>query len=185
MNTTPPARVFIGIKIANEIARDLAEFAHPLRGHDVRLVQHDDIHLTIVPPWNEPDTTGAATALQHAISDFKPLLLTFVHLGYGPNLREPRLLWAECVASTELADLRTVLLTVYGKSDSRPFVPHVTLARVRRGGHALARHNPIDRTVLFTQFVTSVELFQSPPQGKCGYHVLASLPLGQLSMAST
>lgn len=172
-----PARVFVGIKMADEIARELAEFTQPLRPYGVRLVPRNDIHLTLVPPWDEPDTAGAAATLQAAISDFRPFVLTFVHLGYGPNLRAPRLLWVECSASDELADLQIALLAAYGKSNSRPFVPHVTLARIPKNGRTLARRNPIDRTLLLTQLVNSVELFQSPPPGKRGYEVLASLPL--------
>ena len=179
MNTAPSARVFVGIKIADEIAEHLAEFVQPLRTRDVRLVPSPDIHLTLVPPWNESDTAVAIETLEAAISDFEPLPLTFVHLGYGPNLREPRLVWVECAACRELADLRTMLMAAYGKSDSRPFVPHVTLARMPRSGRAIARRNPIDRTLQLTQLVTSVEFFQSPPQGQRGYQVLASLPLGR------
>src|SRR5215470_14422464 len=97
-----PARIFVGIKIADELAEELAALARPLRPHDVRLVPSNDIHLTLVPPWDEPETAGAVGTLQAAISDFKPFVLTFSHLGFGPNLREPRLLWIECAASDEL-----------------------------------------------------------------------------------
>jgi 2'-5' RNA ligase len=130
-----------------------------------------------VPPWDEPDTAGAAATLAAAIRDFRPFVLTFIHLGYGPTLREPRLLWVECAASGELADLQIALLAACGKSNTRPFVPHVTLARMPKNGRLLARRNPIDLTLLLTQIVTSVELFRSPPPGKRGYEVLASLPL--------
>lgn len=179
MTATRPARIFVGIKIAGELAEELAASARPLRPHDVRLVASNDIHLTLVPPWDEPETASAVGTLQAAISEFKPFVLTFTRLGYGPHLREPRLLWIECAASDELADLRIALLAAYGKSDSRPFVPHVTLARIPKNGRTVARRNPIDRTLLLTQFVDSVELFQSPPPGKRGYEVLASLPLGR------
>jgi RNA 2',3'-cyclic 3'-phosphodiesterase len=174
-----PARIFVGIKIADELAEELAALARPLRPHDVRLVPSNDIHLTLVPPWDEPETAGAVGTLQAAISDFKPFVLTFTRLGFGPNLREPRLLWIECAASDELADLRIALLAAYGRSDSRPFVPHVTLARIPKNGRTVARRNPIDRTFLLTQLVASVELFQSPLPGKRGYEALASLPLGR------
>jgi len=176
---TRPARIFVGIKIADDLAEELASFARPLRPHDVRLVPSNDIHLTLVPPWDEPEIAGAVATLQAAITGFNPFVLTFTRLGYGPNLREPRLLWTECAAGDELSGLRMALLAAYGKSDSRPFVPHVTLARLSRNGRTIVRRNPINRVLHLTQFVASVELFQSPPQGKRGYEVLASLPLGR------
>jgi len=178
MTTTQPARIFVGIKVTDEVAQELAELARPLEQQVVRLVPTIDIHLTLVPPWNEINIAAAAETLQAAISYFKPFVLTFVHLGYGPKLREPRLLWVECAASTELTDLRTMLLTAYGKCDSRPFLPHVSLARMLRNGRRIARRNPIDRTLLLTQLITSVELFRSSAHGQSGYRVLASLPLG-------
>jgi hypothetical protein len=38
MTATRPARIFVGIKIADELAVELAALARPLRPHDVRLV---------------------------------------------------------------------------------------------------------------------------------------------------
>ncbi len=173
-----PARVFVGIKVAEKLAQELAELAQPLGPYRVRLVPSVDIHLTLVPPWNELNTTSAVEILRTAIGGFKSFLLTLAHLGYGPTRREPRLVWVECVASPELNDLRQVLLTAFGQSDPRPFLPHITLARMPRNGRSIARHNPFDRSLSLAQLVTSVELFQSPPQGQRGYRVLASLPLG-------
>ncbi|MGO9008016.1 MAG: RNA 2',3'-cyclic phosphodiesterase [Beijerinckiaceae bacterium] len=173
-----PARVFIGVRVADEIARALAELARPLEQHGVRLVPRGDIHLTLIPPWNENQVAGAIEKLRNAVGEFRCFSLTFAHLEYGPTLRYPRLLWVDCEANDELNNLRTALLTAYGQVDSRPFLPHVTLARIPINGRTIARQNPMDQTLALTQCVTSVELFQSPPKGQRGYQVLASLPLG-------
>ena len=69
------------------------------------------------------------------------------------------------------------LLQAFGQADERPFRPHVTLARLRDKGRAIARKHPIDQDLALTQRVGSVELMQSPPPGGSGYKVLASLPL--------
>jgi 2'-5' RNA ligase len=172
-----PARVFVGLKLAAEAAGELAELARPLERCGVRLVPRSDIHLTLVPPWNEPDIADAVETLRAAISAFGSFSLTFARVGYGPTLDHPRLLWVDCVASQELKDLRTALMAAYGQSESRPFQPHVTLARIPRSGRAIARQNPMDQALSLAQCVTSVELFQSPPKGQSGYQVLASLPL--------
>ena len=49
--------------------------------------------------------------------------------------------------------LRVALLYACGQSDERPFRPHVTLARLRGNGAAIARRHPIDRELSFTQQV--------------------------------
>ncbi len=178
-------RIFAGIKIAEEIARELAALARPLESCGARLVRSEDIHLTLVPPWNETDVAGAVDKLRRATGAFGSLLLTFVHLGYGPTLRHPRLLWVDCVAGRELANLWAALMSAYGQTESRPFRPHVTLARLPRDGRLIARENPIDQDLRLTQHVTSVELFQSPPRGQRGYRVVASVPLGPIPCAGS
>jgi RNA 2',3'-cyclic 3'-phosphodiesterase len=177
MSKVRPPRVFIGLKISPEIAQELARMALSLKGDGVRLVASSDIHLTLVPPWNECDVTGAAEKLRKAVCCFGCFVLTFGCLRYGPTPRHPHLLWAECVASKELIALRAALLAAFGQTEARPFRPHVTLARIPNNGRPIARKNPLGQSLPFAQHVTSVELFQSPPKGPGGYQVLASLPL--------
>jgi 2'-5' RNA ligase len=178
-NAIPAAqmRVFVGVKIVSEIASQLARLARELEQAPVKLIAPADIHLTLVPPWNEDSISEAVEKLRVTVGRFSEFALTFQHLNYGPQPKRPRLLWAECAASNEITTLRIALLHAYGQSDERPFRPHVTLARLRGNGAAISRRHPIDRELSFTQHVGSVELFRSPPPGGTGYQILASLPL--------
>jgi 2'-5' RNA ligase len=173
-----PPRVFVGLKIASGIAQQLAAIAAALKNESVRLVPGCDIHLTLVPPWNESGIATAAQKLQNAICGFDCFVLTFNHLRYGPSRHDPRMLWAECALSNGLASLQRALLAAFGQSCHRPFRPHVTLARIPKGGRAIARKHPMDQPLSFSQPVTSVELFQSPAKAPGHYQILASLPLG-------
>ena len=175
----PPVRVFVGLKIAPEIASQLAQLAAALEQSSVRPVVPTDIHLTLVPPWNETSIPDAIEKLGRIAGTFGAFQLIFQHAGYGPQPRRPRLLWADCAATDEIAALRAALLQAYGQTDERPFQPHVTLARIRGDGVAIARKHPIDRPLSLSQRVESIELFQSPPAGGSGYQVLASLRLGE------
>jgi 2'-5' RNA ligase len=173
-----PARVFVALKIAPEIAGELAQIARELERFRVRLIASADIHLTLVPPWNEISIPDAVGKLGRVADRFGDFTLEFRHVGYGPEPRRPRLLWAECAAGPELARLRAELLLVFGQTDERPFRPHVTLARLRGNGTAIARKCPVDRDLALTQRVGSVELMQSPAPGERGYRVLASPRFG-------
>ncbi len=177
----PPPRVFVGLKVAAEIATQLAGLSAGLERPSVRPVAVADIHLTLVPPWNEPSTGDAIEKLSRVAGRFAAFSLVFQHVGYGPQPRRPRLIWADCAAGEEITALRAALLQAYGQTDERPFQPHVTLARIRGDGPAIARKHPIDRQLSLTQRVGSVELFQSPPPGESGYRVLASLRLGEIA----
>lgn len=171
------ARLFVGIKVAPEIAEALAASARCLEAYPVRLIRPADIHLTLVPPWNEVDLAGAVERLRDALRSFGSFDLAFEHLNYGPTPERPRFLWAECAPTTELAELQKQLAVAFEKVDERPFRPHVTLARIRSRGRKIAHENPIDRKLLHGQRVRSIELFQSPQRGDEGYRVIGSLPL--------
>lgn len=175
----PQARVFIGLKMAPEIANELAQLAKSIEHPSVRLIAPADIHLTLVPPWDAASIPQAIERLRQVASRFGAFWLTFEHVGYGPQPRRPRLLWAECAAGEEIAGLRAALLEAFGQRDERPFQPHVTVARIREIGFAIARRHPIDRQISLRQRIETVELFQSPPPGGTGYRVLASLQLGE------
>ena len=175
----PPPRVFVGIKIAPEIAAQLAAFAIGLERPFARPVAAADIHLTLVPPWNEPSTADAIAKLGRVAENFAAFTLVFQHVGYGPQPRRPRLLWADCAAGEDITALQAALMQAYGRTEERAFQPHVTIARIRGAGPAIARRHPIDQPLSLTQRVETIELFQSPPAGERGYRLLASLPLGQ------
>jgi 2'-5' RNA ligase len=179
MSNAEPHRVFVGLKIAREIAQALWQLARPLERFPVRLIAAADIHLTLVPPWLETDIPEVVAKLRGGSASARPFVLSFERLSYGPTLRRPHLLWAECAASDELLSLRAALLETFGQADERAYRPHVTLARIRARGRAVARALPMDQVLSFTQQVQSVELFQSPARGESGYLVLASIALGE------
>ena len=177
-----PARVFVGLKIAPDIATQLAEFATALNQPSVRRVASADIHLTLVPPWNEAFIPEAIKKLRRVAVRCEAFWLSLRRISYGPQPRRPRLLWVDCGTGEAIITLRTALLEVYGQTDERPFQPHVTLARIRSDGPLIARKYPMDRLSL-AQHVDSVELFQSPPPGETGYRTLASCRLRKSSDA--
>ena len=60
----PRLRVFVGVKVAPTIARQLAQFAAVLKRPFVRPVAPADIHLTLVPPWNGAFAAGGGRGCQ-------------------------------------------------------------------------------------------------------------------------
>ena len=172
-----PVRIFVALRISPDIALALAQYGRDLEQFSVRPVAPADIHLTLVPPWNEVSPAEAVEKLRRVVDRFCPFTLTFRHVGYGPEPKRPRFLWAECVASKEIAEFRVALIQAFGQADERPFRPHVTIARLRDKGRALARKHPLDQDLALTQRIESIELMQSPPPDGSGYKILASVPL--------
>jgi len=171
------SRIFVGLKMAPEIAGELALLAQCVEPSPRRLVPVADIHLTLVPPWSEASIPDAVAKLRQALEGLGCFSLSFERLCYGPEPRRPRMLWAECAPSAEIVALQDALLSAFGQESDRPFRSHVTLARIGINSGAAAEKNPVNQTLCLTQPVNSVELFRSPTPGESGYEVVASLPL--------
>ena len=176
-SVTKEARVFVGLKVAPEIAQKLAQFASALERFPTRFTPSEDIHLTLVPPWDETCIPDAIEKLRAALSGSGPFLLTFTRLSYWPDRRHPRLLCAECLPTDEIAALQSALSCAFDQKDAKPFRPHVTLARMQRGSQAAAGKKEMDRKLSLVQSIDTVQLFQSRTQAGENYHILASLPL--------
>ena len=52
-------RVFVAIKIAAETADEFAQLTRSLDRSGVQLIGPGDIHLALVPPWNEVSISGS------------------------------------------------------------------------------------------------------------------------------
>jgi 2'-5' RNA ligase len=170
-------RVFVGLKMAPAIAQELAQCAHRRERAPSRFVPCEDIHLTLVPPWNENSIADVVDKLRATSSKLAPFPLAFTHLSYWPNHRRPRLLCVECTPTAELAALQSDLLEVLSQSNDRPFKPHVTLARLKRDAKPASAKSALDQDLALKQSIGTVELFQSPKPPAKGYTVLASVPL--------
>lgn len=172
-------RIFIGLKVSAALAEVLAAWAAVLVDPRVRRVAAADMHLTLVPPWNETDLDAIIATLTRVADGFSAFTLEVVRLAYAPDPDQPRLLWAECLANATLGALRDALLQAFHPRQTRPFRPHLTLARLGRYGRHIAAAHPLEQRLSLRQPVTAVTLFQSPVAGGSGYSVLAQAPLGR------
>jgi 2'-5' RNA ligase len=117
-----PLRVFVGIRVAPEIAGKLVRIAQGLKRPEVRPVATADIHITLVPPWDETAMPEAVEKLRGVAGRFAAFSPVFRHVGFGPRPRRPRLLWAECAANDEVVALRRAsgAWARKGRPSSRP-----------------------------------------------------------------
>ena len=157
--TGKTARVFVGLKVAPEIAQELAQLAHSLEDPTSRLVPSADMHLTLLPPWDKTCIPETTEKLRAALSGLEPFTLTFARLGYWPSRYHPRILCAECTPTDELKALQSALMHAFGQKDNWSFQPHVTLARMQRGRTVAAAKNQIDHELSLVQSINSVALF--------------------------
>jgi 2'-5' RNA ligase len=134
-------RSFIAIELPEEVKSGLrrlqAELKLPQHSF-VKCVAPDGIHLTLkflgnISPQKVAEITGVMEQASQGISPFQ---LQITELGAFPNMRQPRVLWVGIKG--ELDKLKAWqkriddgLVPLGFVKETRPFTPHLTLARVR------------------------------------------------------
>jgi 2'-5' RNA ligase len=134
-------RSFIAIELPEEVKSGLqrlqAELKLPQHSF-VKCVAPDGIHLTLkflgnISSQKVAEITGVMEQASRGISPFQ---LQITELGAFPNMRQPRVLWVGIKG--ELDKLKAWqkriddgLAPLGFTKETRPFTPHLTLARVR------------------------------------------------------
>ncbi len=133
-------RCFLAISLSESVKKRLEALQQKLAESraDVRWVRPDGIHLTLKFLGNVPEEEieSIAKAAQEIAAQFGPLHLRVKGLGAFPSGRKPRVIWAGLEGDLKpLLRLQKELdkrLTKLGfEPESRPFVPHLTLGRVK------------------------------------------------------
>lgn len=177
MNAGPLQRVFVGIKVTDEIAKACVKLQADLADLPARFIPPEDIHLTLLPPWEMEDQSLVEEKLRQAVQPVKRFVLRLKRLAYGPDNARPRLAWIECEASGELIKLKRSIFKAFGMAENVSFLPHITIARFSNKNGDLIKLRSIDRPLDLSMPAESVELFASKLGGATGYRVLASAPI--------
>jgi len=144
-------RSFISIELPEEAKEELARLRRELERDEHKFVKWVDaagLHLTLKFLGNIPSkrVTEITEAIKEAAREISPFHLEISGLGAFPSLRQTRVLWVGVGGETDkLSRLQQNIdsaLAVLGfAKEERPFVPHLTLARLRPGASPLERRN--------------------------------------------
>ena len=130
-------RLFVAIDIPDHVKECLHSFVSPLRPlAKLSWSPVDHLHITLkfIGEWPEERLGEMKDALK-AMEKPGPIGIQVHDLGWFPNDRRPRVLWAGVTADEGLhklartADQTTAELGV--PREERDFSPHLTLARIR------------------------------------------------------
>lgn len=136
-------RAFIAVPIGDRARAALADAAAHIRQEipaGIQWANPAGIHLTLKFLGNIPPAAVAPLleSLTPAAAAQPPFTLKLSTLGTFPRRRHPRVLWAGVGGDTDaLSNLQksieTALTALSYPPESRPFQPHLTLGRPRRG----------------------------------------------------
>ncbi len=136
-------RSFVAIELPEEAKKGLARLRKELERDEHRFVKWVDpagIHLTLKFLGNIPSkrVTEITEAMKKASQGISPFHLEISGLGAFPSLRQARVFWVgvggEMDQLSRLQQNIDAALTALGfAKEERPFVAHLTLARIREG----------------------------------------------------
>lgn len=157
---------FIGIKIPEAIAEklDAARKEWNLASHK-RYTRPGDMHITLLFIGNDAhsEIEAAAKALQRVAHT--PFELTINGVKTFGNPSTPRIIYASVEESSQLValqhDVRQALQPFQLNPDTKPFVPHITLAGKWKGGPPIKQQLTLEPE---TFQVTEFSIFQIEPQ---------------------
>lgn len=140
-------RLFIAINLPEDTRRALYDAAAPLRATDapVKWVAPDAIHMTLkfLGGVNDDLEPSITKWLDTVAAERRPFALSLDGFGAFPAVDHPRVIWAgaESVPPLELLqhDVETAMADLGFEVEGRPFKPHVTLGRMKKGGEREAR----------------------------------------------
>jgi len=142
-------RSFIAIELPEEVKEGLARLRKKLERREhifVKWVDPGGIHLTLKFLGNVPvkRVTEITEAMEEVAAENPPFHLEISGLDAFPNLKQVRVFWVGIGGELEkLSQLQqsidSALASLGFAREARPFVPHLTLARIREGASALER----------------------------------------------
>jgi 2'-5' RNA ligase len=139
---TEQIRSFIAIELPEEVRQGLARLRNGLQRDEhrfVKWVDPDGIHLTLKFLGNIPArrVKEVTQAMEGATQGISPFHLQISGLGVFPSLTRVRVFWVGIGGEMDkLSRLQQNIDSALGAlgfaREERPFVPHLTLARIRQ-----------------------------------------------------
>ncbi len=137
-------RLFWAIPLPEEIHTAIAhiqeELAHRVPRDSVRWTPPHNVHLTLVFLGNRPRNEVAALVerTKEALDGIPPFQMELEAVGVFPNYRRPRIVWLGVGGNTDTlvrvqAAVARAMALMGWKPEARPFTPHLTIGRVRKG----------------------------------------------------
>ncbi len=184
-----PLRAFVGVSVPASVRRELAARVAGLRrasegSSDQRgWVRTANYHVTLRFLGNvaRDDVAEIERRLEAALAEHPPFLVETGEMFWLRAHRNRSVLALSLLPEGSLQELASRVATAFSanRGDDRPFVPHLTLARLPRAVRRTLRMGALSSDSMSCSWeVREVTLFESRQTAKgVSYETLASIPL--------
>ncbi|WML40885.1 RNA 2',3'-cyclic phosphodiesterase [Neobacillus sp. OS1-2] len=180
---------FFAVRIPKETKRIMKDHMEELKETFPfsRWVHHQDLHITLafLGAADPKRLTAAEKNVKQTLKEGKSIPLKMNKLGIFGQEDSPRIFWVDTEESTELKAIRNKVFSACERAgfqlETRPFRPHITLARKWNGAEPfqkklLERWNELQPEPLFFQ-ANEIVLYQTHLKQSPKYEAIATFPL--------
>lgn len=176
-------RIFIAIRVSPRLVAETLKWRGGHLDLPVRWIREENLHITLLPPWeaDEAEIEEVLAKLKPIGELMAPFILHFTDVTSGPTLDEANLIMATGEAPQAIVELKELIEKGLGMPrEGRPYMLHLTLARVRPQDIVLFLREPFEQPISWKETVDSFELMESIllPEG-AEYKTLARITLTQ------
>jgi len=187
-------RIFIAINLPEEIKKELERFQFKYSELPARWVKKENLHITLafLGYVKDEDIPKIIEITKSVAKKHSPFSIKIVKVAYGPpKVSPPRMIWAIGEKNESLwklqENLKNALMEMkipqLEEEEGRGFIPHITLARIRKWEFRQMEPEErpeINENVNFSFEVNSIEIMESHlKRGGAEYSVLESFQLSK------
>ena len=135
-------RIFIAVRMPDEVIEKISRISNYFQKQTpkeaLKWVETENLHLTLKFLGEVPEQmlTKAQPILSTVASKQRPFIVDIAGLGMYPHARQPRVVWLGIGGAEPLIALHdqldAALARIGLREETRPYNPHLTLARVRQ-----------------------------------------------------
>jgi 2'-5' RNA ligase len=156
-------RVFVGFPANETLIERVNMFRREHAGLNVRWIRPENLHVTVVSPWQCSSVEMVCRQVQEVSVRQGPFMVHFDQVSFGPEKSRPRLVWATGATPSGMVDFAMTVCnaTGNGNSTSASFLLHLTIARFN--GHDLRTMgiNTFSEPVTWQGMLDSICLYES------------------------
>jgi 2'-5' RNA ligase len=186
-------RIFIAINLPEKIKEELLSFQRKFSELPARWVKKENLHITLafLGYVKDEDIPKIIEITKNVAKNHSPFSINLIKVCYGPpKIKPPRMVWVIGEKNENLwklqENLKNALMEMkitQLEEEGRGFVPHITLARIRKWEFKQIEPEErpeIDEDVNFSFEVKSIEIMESHLKRRgAEYTVLESCPLSK------
>lgn len=165
-------RLFIAIKIdpTEELFRRINFLKRNLEEENINWIREDHLHITLRFLGNTPERkiAGLVSSVEKSLSQFEPFELSLEGLSFFGSRYSPKVIWAGVEPKQNLENIFNEInkaIAVFGfKVDRQNFVPHLSIARIRKLKEKAFFHQVIEKADLSQiqkQQINTIILYES------------------------